>query len=88
MIALKQEIGAHGDEVEKFSPAEVTRHRRALAVMVYLVHRALCGMEAKSVQHVLGSGNVGGKGGRPGSGVRLNVKLCKTAVFFILLFYG
>ncbi|OXA58275.1 condensin complex subunit 1 [Folsomia candida] len=62
LIKLKEEIGVHGVEVNKFNPEEINRLRRSLAIMIYLAHRGLCGMEAKSVQFVLGSGNVGGKG--------------------------
>lgn len=59
LIKLKEEIGVHGAEVDKFNRKEINRLRRSLAVMIYLVHRGLGGMDA---QIILQSGNIGGKG--------------------------
>ncbi len=86
LIKLKQEIKALGTVVENFNPQDVTRLRRSLAVMVFLAHRALSGMETKSVQHVLGSGNVGKGGKSSGPTVRKYTKNTCTSIIYACFF--
>ena len=58
LVILAKDISKYGDDVEKFTPQEVNTLRRNIAVMSYLVFKALDGLERKCVQYILGGGKV------------------------------
>jgi len=47
---LRADVNAVKNQIEQLTPEDLLEFRRALAVHIYLVHKALTGMESKAVR--------------------------------------